>query len=68
MLNYNLWEVDYDYELSISTKSVTLNDEMAVMLHYFFIILYHGRAVLLEIGELLVFNLRTAVAHILSIS
>ena len=55
MLNYNLWEVDYDYELSISTKSVTLNDEMAVMLHYFFIILNHGGAGLLAIAELLVF-------------
>jgi len=38
------------------------------MLHYFFIILNHGCAVLLAIAELLVSNLHTAVARILSIS
>jgi len=41
---------------------------MAVMLHYFFTILNHGRAVLLAIAELLDSNLHTAVACVLSIS
>jgi len=47
---------------------MTLTGEIAVMLQYFFIILNHGRAVLLAIAKLLVSNLHTAVASILSIS
>jgi len=45
---------------------MTLNGEIAIMLHYFLLILNHGRAVLLAIAELLVSNLHTAVACILS--
>jgi len=47
---------------------MTLNGEMPVMMHYFFIILNYGRAVLLATAELLVRNLHTAVERILSIS
>ena len=52
-------------------KSVTLNGEiaeMALMLHYFFIVLNPRRAVFLAIAQLLFSNLHTAVARILSIS